>query len=68
MGRCTSPYFGRRRHANQEIGHLIVGYSGRPLGNFRWLVWAVFPDNADGVLENSALQELQVIPAAVSRK
>ncbi len=46
----------------------IRASSGRPLGNFRWLVWAVFPDHADRVLENSAIQELQVIPAAVSGK
>jgi membrane-associated protease RseP (regulator of RpoE activity) len=34
---------------------------GRPLGNYRWLVWAVFPVTQDNV-ENTAFQELQVIP------
>lgn len=42
--------------------------SGQPLGNFRWLVWAVFPSDTDNVLENTAVQELQVIPAAASNK
>jgi len=37
---------------------------GRSLGNYRWLVWAVFPVTQDNV-ENTAFQELQVIPAAV---
>ena len=46
----------------------IRASSGRPLGDFRWLVWVVVPDHADRVLENSAIQELQVIPAAISRK
>jgi hypothetical protein len=36
---------------------------GKPLGSYRWLVWAVAPatENAGG--ENSAFQELQVIAA-----
>ena len=33
---------------------------GKPLGSYRWLVWAVFPVNG---VENTAYQELQVIPA-----
>ena len=33
---------------------------GKPLGSYRWLVWAVFPIND---AENTAFQELQVIPA-----
>jgi hypothetical protein len=33
---------------------------GKPLGSYRWLVWAVFPINDS---ENTAFQELQVIPA-----
>jgi hypothetical protein len=36
--------------------------SGRPLGNYRWLVWVVFPVTQDH-LENMAVQELQVLPA-----
>ncbi|MCX5653203.1 MAG: PDZ domain-containing protein [Planctomycetota bacterium] len=39
-----------------------IRYSGgRSLGNYRWLVWAVFPVTQDNV-ENTAFQELQVIP------
>jgi len=38
---------------------------GQPLGSFRWLVWAVFPVND---MENTAFQELQVIPAKVGSK
>jgi membrane-associated protease RseP (regulator of RpoE activity) len=33
---------------------------GKPLGSYRWLVWAVFPVNG---VENTAYQEFQVIPA-----
>ncbi len=33
----------------------------KPLGAYRWLVWATFPIND---AENTAFQELQVIPAA----
>jgi len=33
---------------------------GKPLGSYRWLVWAVFPINDS---ENTVYQELQVIPA-----
>jgi alpha-L-fucosidase len=36
---------------------------GKPLGRFRWLVWAVFPVNGEIGGENTAFQELQVIPA-----
>jgi hypothetical protein len=37
--------------------------NGRPLGNYRWLVWALSPleDGIGG--GNSSFQELQVIPA-----
>ena len=34
---------------------------GRPLGNYRWLVWVVYPVTRDNQ-ENTAFQELQVIP------
>ena len=34
--------------------------NGQPLGSYRWLVWEVFPIND---MENTAFQELQVIPA-----
>ena len=34
--------------------------NGKPLGSYRWLVWAVFPINDS---ENTSFQELQVIPA-----
>jgi membrane-associated protease RseP (regulator of RpoE activity) len=37
---------------------------GQPLGSYRWLVWAVFPVTDDNS-ENTAFQELQVIPAGV---
>ena len=33
---------------------------GKSLGGYRWLVWAVYPIND---MENTAFQELQVIPA-----
>jgi len=39
----------------------IRASDGKPLGSYRWLVWAVFPINDS---ENTAFQELQVIPAA----
>jgi hypothetical protein len=37
---------------------------GKPLGSYRWLVWAVTPVTPEHA-ENTAFQELQVIPAAV---
>jgi membrane-associated protease RseP (regulator of RpoE activity) len=40
---------------------------GRPLGNYRWLVWAIAPTTEDN-LENTAFQELQVIPASGDEK
>jgi len=36
---------------------------GKPLGAYRWLVWAVYPVT-DANAENTAFQELQVIPVA----
>jgi hypothetical protein len=41
-------------------GTSIRASDGKPLGSYRWLVWAVFPINDS---ENTAYQELQVIPA-----
>ncbi len=38
----------------------IRASDGKPLGSYRWLIWAVFPINES---ENTAFQELQVIPA-----
>jgi hypothetical protein len=38
---------------------------GRPLGSYRWLVWQVFPVHDS---ENTAFQELQVIPAQTKEK
>ncbi|MCX6877758.1 MAG: PDZ domain-containing protein [Verrucomicrobia bacterium] len=35
---------------------------GKPLGTYRWLVWVVFPVT-QGNAENTAFQELQVLPA-----
>jgi membrane-associated protease RseP (regulator of RpoE activity) len=35
----------------------------KPLGSYRWLVWAVSPVTSDGGGENTAFQELLVIPA-----
>ncbi|MHB1034386.1 MAG: PDZ domain-containing protein [Pirellulales bacterium] len=37
--------------------------NGKPLGNYRWLVWVVSPVTQDRG-ENTAFQELQVIPEA----
>ena len=37
---------------------------GKPLGSYRWLVWAVSPVNGEIGGENTAFQELQVISAA----
>jgi len=37
---------------------------GKPLGSYRWLVWAVSPVTGEIGGENTAFQELQVIPAA----
>ena len=34
--------------------------TGQPLGNFRWIVWAVSPVNVAGGGENTAFQELAV--------
>ncbi|MFI5379119.1 MAG: PDZ domain-containing protein [Tepidisphaerales bacterium] len=36
---------------------------GKPLGTYRWLVWAVAPVTANAGGENTAFQEFQVIPA-----
>jgi hypothetical protein len=36
--------------------------NARPLGSFRWLVWALSPITGEIGGENSAYQELQVIP------
>jgi hypothetical protein len=38
----------------------IRASEGKPLGSYRWLVWAVFPIND---AENTVYQELQVLPA-----
>ena len=38
----------------------IRASGGKPLGTYRWLVWAVFPINN---AENTAYQEMQVLPA-----
>ena len=43
----------------------IRASDGKPLGSYRWLVWAVFPINN---FENAAYQELQVIPAEVQNQ
>jgi membrane-associated protease RseP (regulator of RpoE activity) len=43
----------------------IRASDGKPLGSYRWLVWAVFPINN---LENTAYQELQVIPAELGKQ
>jgi hypothetical protein len=37
---------------------------GKPLGSYRWLIWAVSPVTGEIGGENTAFQELQVIPAA----
>jgi membrane-associated protease RseP (regulator of RpoE activity) len=39
---------------------------GRPLGAYRWLVWVVYPVT-QGNAENTAFQELQVIPARIGK-
>ncbi len=36
---------------------------GKPLGSFRWLVWATSPYSGEIGGENTAYQELQVLPA-----
>jgi hypothetical protein len=42
-----------------------IGRSGgQPLGSYRWLVWAVSPVTGEIGGENTAFQELQVIPSA----
>jgi len=41
--------------------------SGQPLGSYRWLVWAIAPIT-DDIGENTAFQELQVIPARPDEK
>ena len=40
----------------------IRASDGGPLGSYRWLVWAVSPITGEIGGENSAYQELQVIP------
>jgi hypothetical protein len=40
---------------------------GKPLGSYRWLAWAVSPATPAAGGENTAFQELQVIPAAGAR-
>jgi hypothetical protein len=34
--------------------------TGKPLGSYRWLVWAVFPVTQENA-ENTAYQELQAL-------
>ncbi|MGA2501470.1 MAG: PDZ domain-containing protein, partial [Tepidisphaeraceae bacterium] len=36
---------------------------GKPLGSYRWLVWAIAPVTTNSGGENTAFQEFQVIPA-----
>ena len=51
-------------HARQDAewkATSIRANDGQPLGNYRWLVWAVFPIHDS---ENTVYQELQVISAA----
>jgi len=40
---------------------------GKPLGGYRWLVWAVAPVTGEVGGENTAFQELQVIPAVATK-
>jgi len=42
----------------------IRASDGKPLGSYRWLVWAVFPINDS---ENTSFQEVQVIPAGAGK-
>jgi len=44
-------------------GEWFLDAKSKILGAYRWLVWAVFPVT-DEYAENTAFQELQVIPAA----
>jgi len=64
-----------RLHADHRGGHRcgaagadflassIRQGDGRPLGSYRWLVWAVAPATGNAGGENTAFQELQVILA-----
>jgi hypothetical protein len=39
--------------------------AGKPLGSFRWLVWAASPTLGEIGGQNTTFEEMQVIPAAV---
>ncbi|NBV23430.1 MAG: PDZ domain-containing protein [Proteobacteria bacterium] len=52
----------RRGTPSSQEATSIRRSEGRPLGRFRWLVWAVSPVT-DANRENASFQELQVIPA-----
>jgi hypothetical protein len=53
----------RRRKPAEFEATSIRSSTGNSLGAYRWLVWVVFPVT-EGNAENTAFQELQVIPAA----
>ncbi|MCF7674737.1 MAG: alpha-L-fucosidase [Akkermansiaceae bacterium] len=53
----------RQSEPKEYVATSLRRSDGRPLGTYRWLVWAVFPVNGEIGGENSAYQELQVIPA-----
>jgi hypothetical protein len=50
------------RSENQFHATRVQSSSGKSLGSYRWLVWAVGPVTDIG--ENTAFQELQVVPSA----
>ena len=43
----------------------IRGGDGKALGSYRWLVWQGFPVNG---VENTAFQEMQILPATTTGK
>ena len=50
------------RSGNQFHATRVQSSSGKSLGSYRWLVWAVGPVTDIG--ENTAFQEFQVVPSA----
>ena len=50
------------RSGNQFHATRVQSSSGKALGSYRWLVWAVGPVTDIG--ENTAFQEFQVVPSA----
>jgi hypothetical protein len=53
----------RPGHMTEYEATSIRRSAGKPLGSFRWLVWAASPTNGEIGGQNTTFEEMQVIPA-----